>query len=61
MTLVSLLLVLVLVGVILYVVESVIPMDVRIKRIIEAVVLVGVLIYVLQAFGVLGGHTVDLR
>lgn len=51
---------LVIVGVLLYVVETLIPMDARIKRVIEAVVLIGVLVYILQAVGVIGHGTVRL-
>lgn len=60
MNLISLLMFLVIVGVLLYVVETLIPMDARIKRVIEAVVLIGVLVYILQAVGVIGHGTVRL-
>lgn len=56
MNLVSVMVTLLVVGVFLYIVENVIPMDSTIKRILEAVVLLAVLIYILQALGVLGGH-----
>lgn len=55
MSILGLVLVLVGVGVLLYIVETLIPMDARIKRIIELVVLIGVLLYILQGFGVIGG------
>lgn len=58
MSIVSLVLVLIVVGVLLYVVETLIPMDARIKRVIEIVVLIGVLFYILQAFGLIGGSPV---
>lgn len=61
MSLISLLIVLIIVGVLLYVVETLIPMDARIRRVIEVVVLVGVLLYILQAFGILGGRPVSLN
>jgi hypothetical protein len=56
MDLISLVIVLIVVGVLLYVIETLIPMDVRIKRVIEAIVLLGVLLYILQSFGLIGTH-----
>ena len=61
MSLISLILVLIIVGVLLYVVETLIPMDARIKRVIEVIVLVAVLFYLLQAFGLIGGTPIRLR
>jgi hypothetical protein len=61
MNLISLILVLVLIGALLYVVETLIPMDIRIKRVIQVIVLVGVLFYLLQSFGLIGGHPIRLR
>ena len=61
MNIVSLLLFLVVVGVALYVVETLVPMDTRIKRVIEAIVLLAVLIYILQAFGLISGTSMRLR
>jgi hypothetical protein len=48
------LLVLVVVGVLLWLVTTYIPMDMTIKRIIVAVVIVCVVLWLLQVFGVLG-------
>lgn len=61
MNLISLLIGLILLGVLLYVVETLIPMDVRIKRVIEIVAILGVCIYLLQGFGVIGGDAVRLH
>lgn len=55
---ISLLVLLVVVGVVLYLVERVIPMDGTIKIIIRCVVLLAVLVYVLSAFGLLSGVNV---
>jgi hypothetical protein len=45
--------VLVAIGVLLYVVNNYIPMDGKIKSILNAVVVIGVVIWLLQAFGML--------
>ena len=56
---------LVVVGVLLWLVNTYIPMDPKIKSILNAVVVIAVVIYLLQVFGLLGslenmriGHTV---
>jgi len=54
MPLLSLILVLVLVGVLLWAVNRFIPMDPKIRSILNAVVVIIVIIWLLQAFGVLG-------
>jgi len=54
MSLVSLVVVLVVVGVILWLINSYIPMDAKIKKILNVVVVIVVIIWLLQAFGVLG-------
>ncbi len=61
MNLLSLLLILVVIGVILYIVEVLVPMDARIKLVIQAIVLVAVLFYILQAFGLISGNWIRLR
>jgi hypothetical protein len=53
--LVSFLITLMLVGVGLYLVNTLIPMDARIKTVINVVVIVLVVFYVLQSFGLLSG------
>jgi hypothetical protein len=53
MPLIQLVIVLVAIGVLLYVVNNYIPMDGKIKSILNAVVVIGVIIWLLQAFGLL--------
>ena len=53
MSLLSILLVLVVVGVILWLVNTYIPMDRKIKNILNVVVVIVVIIWLLQAFGLL--------
>lgn len=60
MSLVSLLLVLVLVGVILWAINSFIPMDAKVKQLINIVVIVFLVLWLLRAFGVLG-HLSQVR
>ena len=55
MSLISLVLVLVVVGVLLWLIQTYIPMDPTIKRIILIVVIVAVVIWLLSAFGLLDG------
>jgi len=54
MSLVSLVVVLVIVGVILWLINNFIPMDAKIKKILNVVVVIVVIIWLLQAFGILG-------
>ena len=54
MSLISLVVVLVIVGVILWLINTYIPMDAKIKKILNVVVVIVVIIWLLQAFGVLG-------
>jgi hypothetical protein len=61
MTLLGLLVVLVLVGVLLYVVNSVIPMDAKVKTIVNAVAIVMVCLWVLSEIGVLPRGAIRLR
>jgi hypothetical protein len=53
MPILTILIVLVIAGVLLWVVNTYIPMDVKIKRILNIVVVVFVIIYLLKAFGIL--------
>jgi hypothetical protein len=46
--------VLIVVGVVLWLVNTYIPMDGKIKNILNVVVVIGVVLWLLQAFGVLG-------
>ena len=54
MPLVNVLIVLVVVGVVLWLVNTYIPMDAKIKSILNIVVVIGVVIWLLRAFGILG-------
>jgi hypothetical protein len=57
MSLVSVLLVLIVVGVLLWLVNNYIPMDRAIKSILNAVVVIGVILWLLQVFGLLSSIT----
>lgn len=54
MTLVGLVVVLIVIGVLLWLVNSQIPMDATIKKIINVVVIVAVVLWLLSVFGLLG-------
>ena len=54
MPLLTILLVLIVVGVLLWLINTYIPMDRKIKSILNVVVVVIVVIWLLQAFGLLG-------
>lgn len=54
MPIMSLLITLIVVGVLLWLVNSYIPMDAKIKNILNIVVVIVVVLWLLQAFGVLG-------
>jgi hypothetical protein len=54
MPLVSLVIVLIVVGVLLWLVNTYIPMDPKIKSILNGVVVICVVLWLLQVFGVLG-------
>ena len=55
MTLTSVVLTLIVVGVLLWLVNTFIPMDGKIKQILNAVVVIAVIIWLLYGFGVIGG------
>ncbi|KZD09680.1 Thivi_2564 family membrane protein [Oceanibaculum pacificum] len=55
MSIISLILTLVVVGVILWAVNTYIPMDRKIKSILNVVVVILVILWLLNVFGVLGG------
>jgi hypothetical protein len=55
MDLISLIVILVVVGVILYLVNTYVPMDAKIKNILNIVVLIVVCLWLLQVFGLLSG------
>ena len=54
MPLINLVVVLIVVGVLLWLVNTYIPMDGKIKSILNIVVVIAVVLWLLQAFGVLG-------
>jgi len=54
MPLVNLVIVLIVVGVVLWLINTYIPMQATIKRILNAVVVIAVVLWLLNAFGMLG-------
>lgn len=59
MPLISLVVVLIAVGALLWAVNTYIPMDAKIKNILNVVVVIAVVLWLLQVFGVLGSlHTI---
>ena len=50
----NVIIVLVVVGVLLYIVETLLPIDQTIKRVIHIIVILAVCIWLLQAFGIIG-------
>jgi hypothetical protein len=54
MSLLGLIITLVVVGVLLWLLNNYVPMDGKIKRILNAVVVIVVVVWLLQAFGLLG-------
>jgi len=54
MPLINLIIILVVVGVILWLINNYIPMDWKIKRILNVVVVIVVVLWLLSAFGVIG-------
>jgi hypothetical protein len=54
MSLLTIIVVLIVVGVLLWLINTYIPMDGKIKSILNAVVVIAVVIWLLQAFGLLG-------
>jgi hypothetical protein len=55
MSLVTLVIVLIVVGVLLWLVNTYVPMDGKIKMIMNAVIVIAVVLWLLQAFGLLSG------
>ena len=54
MPLINLVITLIVVGVLLWLVNAYIPMDAKIKKILNIVVVIAVILWLLQAFGVIG-------
>ncbi len=57
MSLVSLILVLIVVGVVLWLINTYVPMDSKIKSILNAVVVIAVVLWLLQVFGLISTLT----
>jgi hypothetical protein len=57
MSLFSVLIVLVIVGVLLWLVNTYLPMDGKIKTILNVVVVIALILWLLSAFGVLGSQS----
>ena len=55
MTLIGLIIVLCIVGVLLYCINTLVPMDPKIRTIIDIVVIIAVVLWLLQTFGLLSG------
>jgi 1-acyl-sn-glycerol-3-phosphate acyltransferase len=60
MSLISLIVTLIIVGVLLWLVNTYIPMDGKIKKILNIVVVICVVVWLLVAFGIIN-HTGDIR
>lgn len=61
MSLISLAILIIIIGVLLWAVNSAIPMEPNIKKVLNVVVLVVTLLYVAQAFGLIDGTPIRLR
>ncbi|KAA0920688.1 Thivi_2564 family membrane protein [Aquicoccus porphyridii] len=55
MPLINLIITLIIVGVLLWLVNTYIPMDHKIKSILNVVIVIAVILWLLSAFGILGG------
>jgi hypothetical protein len=55
MSIISIVISLIIVGVLLWLVNTYLPMDGKIKTILNVVVVIGVIIWILQATGMMGG------
>lgn len=58
MPILSILVVLIVVGVLLWLVNTYIPMDVKIKNILNIVIVIAIVLWLLQVFGLLSGMPV---
>jgi hypothetical protein len=61
MSIVSILITIIVVGVLLWLVNTYIPMDGKIKKILNIVVVIIVVLWLLSTFGILGTHSLHLR
>jgi hypothetical protein len=55
MSIIGVVITLMIIGVLLWLVNAYIPMDAKIKKILNIVVVIAVILWLLYAFGVLGG------
>ena len=60
MSLISLAITLIVIGVLLWLVNTYVPMDGKIKKILNVVVVICVVVWLLSAFGVIG-HSGDIQ
>ena len=60
MSLITLVVTLIVVGVLLWLINTYLPMDGKIKKILNVVVVIAVVLWLLAAFGILG-HGGDIR
>jgi hypothetical protein len=56
MSLISIIITLIIIGVLLWVVNSLIPMDAKVKMIVNVVVIIAILLWLLQEFGLMNYH-----
>jgi hypothetical protein len=61
MSLVELIIAIVLVGVLLWAVESFVPMSPPIRRVLQVVVVLILILWLLQAFGIFGAGNIRVR
>lgn len=61
MTIIELIVILCIIGVALYVLNAVVPMDAKVKTIINAVVIIAILLWLLEVFGLIGGNVLHSR
>jgi undecaprenyl pyrophosphate phosphatase UppP len=54
MSLITIIVVLIVIGIVLWMINNYIPMDSKIKSIINIVIIVAVVIWLLQSFGIIG-------
>ena len=61
MTFIGLLITLIIVGVLLYLVNTVIPMDAKIKTILNVIVVIAVLLWLAESFALIGPYHLTPR
>lgn len=59
MSIISIVISLIVVGVLLWLINTYLPMDGKIKTILNVVVVIGVVIWILQATGMMGGMRIS--